>query len=358
MPKALLFIPDISGYTRFINNTEISHQQHIITELLEILIDTNDIGLELAEIEGDALFMYKTENIPSTAEILSLVKRMFIKFHAHLKYYDKYRICHCGACEGATGLNLKFVMHEGEVSFLKIKDFKPKPQGKEVILVHRLLKNDIKSQEYLLMSEKINDLQPEEITSVIGSKSLMSSSQDYGSGDIGLVNYQYTDLGHLKSSIDDPEALRPSHISSNPLTVSTTIDIVPVDLFEILINFEHRLKWNDDVDSMTYNEKEINQSGSQHICIIQGKEIEFETVKGPERPGVWSFGEVSKAPIIGEVYVYFLISQEGDRSNLQVEVHPNPSNLIGKIMLPLFNFKFKSILKDTISKIKTYAESI
>ena len=33
--KGLLFIPDISGFTRFVNETEIDHSRLIIQELLE-----------------------------------------------------------------------------------------------------------------------------------------------------------------------------------------------------------------------------------------------------------------------------------------------------------------------------------
>ena len=57
--KGLLFIPDISGFTRFVNETEIEHSRLIIQELLETLINTNEIGLEISEIEGDAILFYK-----------------------------------------------------------------------------------------------------------------------------------------------------------------------------------------------------------------------------------------------------------------------------------------------------------
>ena len=60
--KAILFIPDISGFTEFVHHTDINHSRHIISELLELLIDSNNMGLELAEIEGDALFLYKIED--------------------------------------------------------------------------------------------------------------------------------------------------------------------------------------------------------------------------------------------------------------------------------------------------------
>ncbi len=54
--SATLFIPDISGFSRFIDETEISHSQHIVTELLEALIDANELDLVVSEVEGDAVF--------------------------------------------------------------------------------------------------------------------------------------------------------------------------------------------------------------------------------------------------------------------------------------------------------------
>ena len=39
--SALIFIPDISGYTEFLTTTEIKHSKHIISELLEIIIAGN-----------------------------------------------------------------------------------------------------------------------------------------------------------------------------------------------------------------------------------------------------------------------------------------------------------------------------
>ena len=59
--NALFFIPDISGFTEFVHNTAINHSKHIISELLEILIDSNRSNFKLAEIEGDALFFYKVQ---------------------------------------------------------------------------------------------------------------------------------------------------------------------------------------------------------------------------------------------------------------------------------------------------------
>ncbi len=82
----LLFIPDISGYTNFINAVEIDHSTHIITELLEIIISANILDLKISEIEGDAVFFYRIGQEPSFEEIIAQAENMFTKFHQHLKF--------------------------------------------------------------------------------------------------------------------------------------------------------------------------------------------------------------------------------------------------------------------------------
>jgi hypothetical protein len=62
--RGLIFIPDISGFTRFVNEVEIDHSRHIIQELLEVIINSNKIGLEVSEIEGDAILFYKYGDSP------------------------------------------------------------------------------------------------------------------------------------------------------------------------------------------------------------------------------------------------------------------------------------------------------
>ena len=52
--KVLFCIPDISGFTKFVAETEIAHSRHIIGELLEAVIEANCTGLQVSEIEGDA----------------------------------------------------------------------------------------------------------------------------------------------------------------------------------------------------------------------------------------------------------------------------------------------------------------
>src|ERR1700755_2795044 len=109
--KGLLFIPDISGFTKFVNETEIGHSRLIIQELLETLINTNEIGLEISEIEGDAILFYKFGEVPDLATLYKQVEKMFCEFHKHLIAYEHSRFCQCTACRSAISLTLKVISH-------------------------------------------------------------------------------------------------------------------------------------------------------------------------------------------------------------------------------------------------------
>lgn len=78
--RGLLFIPDISGFTRFVNETEIEHSRLIIQELLETLINTNQIGLEISEIEGDAILFYKYGELPDLRPYIARWRNCSVSF--------------------------------------------------------------------------------------------------------------------------------------------------------------------------------------------------------------------------------------------------------------------------------------
>ncbi|MCH8330473.1 MAG: DUF2652 domain-containing protein, partial [Bacteroidetes bacterium] len=117
--EALILIPDITGFTEFVNNTDIEHSQHIIAELLELLIDANQLNLEVSEIEGDAVLFYRFGKPPGIEEVVEQGKKMFIDFHEHLRRYAQDRICNCGACASADRLTIKVIVHSGHITTLR-----------------------------------------------------------------------------------------------------------------------------------------------------------------------------------------------------------------------------------------------
>src|SRR5690349_19206219 len=152
--SGLLFIPDISGFTKFVNETEIEHSRIIIEELLEHIINSNKIGLHISEVEGDAILFYRFGETPSLDELSNQVEKMFCNFQKQIKNYESARMCTCAACMSAVNLSLKIITHYGEFSSYTVKDFK-KLIGKDVIVAHQLLKNDIDLHEYWLATDNL-----------------------------------------------------------------------------------------------------------------------------------------------------------------------------------------------------------
>jgi hypothetical protein len=112
--KGLIFIPNISGFSRFVTETEIEHSRLIIQELLETLINANNIGLEISEIEGDVILFYRFGDLPDLRDLYKQVERMYCSFHTSLITYDLRRYCQCKACVSAISLTLKVITHYGE----------------------------------------------------------------------------------------------------------------------------------------------------------------------------------------------------------------------------------------------------
>ena len=69
LAPALLVIVDISGYTEFITNRQVSllHAEQIITDLMESVIDHAGHPLAVNKLEGDAALLFR-EYEPADAD--------------------------------------------------------------------------------------------------------------------------------------------------------------------------------------------------------------------------------------------------------------------------------------------------
>jgi hypothetical protein len=151
--KALLYIPDISGFSNFVNETEITHGQEIITELMESIIDSNNLEMDIYELEGDAVVFYSFGKQASPFQLYSLSKEILRKFKERKEKMSSERLCECGACKSINNLTLKFIVHDDELSKIRIKNF-TKLYGRGLIIAFLLLKNSIDGREYLLFTDE------------------------------------------------------------------------------------------------------------------------------------------------------------------------------------------------------------
>ena len=263
--RGLLFIPDISGFTKFVHQTEVEHSRLIIQELLEVLINSNTIGLEISEIEGDAILFYKYGPPPSWEELYKQVENMFCSFHRNLTYYDHRKYCQCKACMSAAELTLKVITHYGEFTDYSVKSFH-KLIGKDLIVAHQLLKNDIDQHEYWLVTGNL--LMGKTPNGPVDWMNWNASAKKTESGDI---SFHYALLSQLKNQIP-PDILPDPDISSKRKMLSFTqvyeTDIIT--LFHATGDFNYRSQWQEGVDRVEEVNHFLPRVGMRCRCIFEG----------------------------------------------------------------------------------------
>ncbi len=352
---SLLFIPDISGFTQFVTDTEINHSHSIIAELLEIIIDSNQLGLTVSEIEGDAVLFYRYQEVPSVNELLEQTQKTFMDFHRHLRRYEKDRVCNCGACRQAVQLSLKIIAHTGNITLINIKNHQ-KLYGPAVITAHRLLKNEIKENEYLLIADSSRGTIDK---SHLGPESDWAEIKEGRSNyeDVGEINYKYIPLSPLHERVPPPEPFPQGKTMANPIVKEIYI-ACPVDrLFEFLANLELRTQWSKVVKRVVFDSGKINRPGIKHTCILNSGVLNFVTITGNFGENKRVYGErLTNALFMKEVNIYYILEPEDKGTKVRLEYHYFPLPVIGRFFTPLLKSKVPKNIESVLHSLKEYCE--
>ena len=148
-PEAAYFaIADISGYTSFLAGVELDHAQDIIADFMDTVVKGLRPPFRLAKFEGDAAFVYALTEKVDGSLLQDTIESAYFKFRRRMRDIRQASVCECKACVAMGDLDFKFVVHYGEMVKQKIGG-REELAGRDVILVHRLLKNTV--------SEKVGD---------------------------------------------------------------------------------------------------------------------------------------------------------------------------------------------------------
>lgn len=350
MDKALYFMPDISGFTDFVNNTEVEHSIHIISELLEILLDNNIIDLRLVELEGDALFMYVT-NIPRYEELTQQIKLMHKAFHKHTQNYDTMRICNCGSCRTTTSLELKFLVHYGDLNFIKVKQI-VKPYGREVIKIHRLLKNSIPFNEYMLFTKAVYELYIDEI-----GEDWNKNTEIY---DLKSLDYFYKNLETINAKIETASTISEEQIEKPILTIEKIVNANIQDIYTYISELKYRHLWDKEVKRIEYDASKVNRIGTEHNCVLNFGNMKFETISKPSEDSL-TYGEKTKEMLFTDAFSYLIklhkIDQDTTKIVLDIYIRFSTvgafmKNTILKMVSKMWKRKLKQLEKLSKNKIQ------
>ncbi len=151
LPKpesAYFVIADISGYTSFLAGVELDHAQDILADLMDTVVKGLRPPFRLAKFEGDAAFVYAATAKIDGSMLQDIIESAYFTFRRRLRDIRQASVCECKACAAMGDLDFKFVAHHGEMVKQKMGG-REELAGRDVIVVHRLLKNTV--------SEKVGD---------------------------------------------------------------------------------------------------------------------------------------------------------------------------------------------------------
>jgi hypothetical protein len=347
----LFIIPDIGGFTRFVNSTDNEHSQALTFELLECLIKAAGKEYKTRNVEGDAVFFARQGEMPSPTEFMEQVSAFYTAFHAQLKAYDKNRICDCNACKSAHGLTLKVVAHYGKAGEATIAG-NPVLHGKDVILVHRLLKNNVPVKEYVLLSEKAFNTWSDGTRAAFSAVFPVSGTHETPEGLDPLFTL-YVPLEAFKTEVPEVSPVAKLQLSSSPAKTEFVVNTSSGEVYRHLYDLNLRSVWNKGVKKLEFEASKIHRAGTKHVCFVEGGTIDFETAVTDANPGELVYAERSgKQPFVKSVGFVFRLIPDGEKTRVVLEAHPVPS-FFGGIFSPVI----KKAVQKSLNELRLYMEA-
>ena len=213
-----------------------------------------------------------------------------------------------------------------------------------MIAVHRMLKNDVDHDEYILFSE-----------SFLAETGFLGEGDGFFEDkDLGRVSYQYNTIDQWKKDINVPEEV-PGEVKPDMLVESS--EEIPFDvdtLQEFIMDFRYRHLWNKEADEIIFDENRINRVGEEHYCIIKGKHLFFDTIKPKVEPEQRSYGEILKNPSPLKYFeTDFLMAPIDDHSTrLTLRMAISLKWWIQKPLIPLMRPRMAKKAKEVLLDIK------
>jgi hypothetical protein len=154
LQEGALVLADISGFTAFVTVPEIEHGPPLIAALREAVIGEISPPLEIREGEGDAVFALGPDGVLAPRQgLIEVLEGAFAAFRHRREELAADESCGSAACRSVGSLGLKIVVHHGRFLRQEVGG-RNQVAGPDVILTHRLLKNDVADRAYLLLTER------------------------------------------------------------------------------------------------------------------------------------------------------------------------------------------------------------
>lgn len=347
MPSNGTFVlADIGGYSSFLTDVAIEHATEITEDLLNTVLRCNRNRWRLANVEGDCIFFY-TEGKEPADELVDHIRNMYHDFCRRTIDIAERATCPCGACTRTGELSLKFIVHAGEFDTQKIAG-RTELIGSEVITAHRLLKNSVSLDEYVLMTESYT---PDPVATDLPADS-GSDSYDH----CGRVDYTVLDLSSLRDEVKRAiwVFVRPDEAR---ISVELEIRAAPDRVWKALTDHEEALQWEDLKESRQLPPPK-SSAGKMHRCVLPDGTtlVRLTVAMEPDRRRIterWHFTRLLK-----DVLVTTIVDANPDGSSTVrcYSSHQPAIPVISRLAEPILRRIGQREFRRSFGRLKTYLE--
>ena len=268
-----LLLADITGYTRYLQATELEHAQDVLADLLETVANSLSPVFKLSKLEGDAAFAYASDSDVSPTIILDTVEAGYFAFRRRLRDIDKATSCECNACVMIPQLDLKYFVHHGEFVVRRIAGTE-ELTGTDVILAHRLMKGQAGSElgtaayaVYTANTFEMFGMNPE----ILGFTKFTEELAD-----VGEIEVFVADLGTRWEFERERNRVYVTEAEAD-LSEKMTLPVPPEIAWDYITDGPKREAWNSGIDSFEQQSQGRIQTGTVNHC-MHGPDLIIEHI--------------------------------------------------------------------------------
>lgn len=270
--RGTLAIADIGGYTRYLTGVELEHSHDILADLISAVAQSKGT-FRLAKLEGDAIFSYAPEGVVDGSHLMAAIDSSYFAFRERLRDIAAATTCECGACRLIPQLTLKYVVHHGEYVEHEVMGNR-ELVGSDVIMVHRLLKNDVVEKTHISSYALFSKHCIEHFDMEPAGLGMLQTMQSYD--DVGVVESYVVDMDARWA---DREADNRVFVTENEAWVTVSFDLpAPPDVIWDVITSPKRLEWMSGVvEFKQQNPAGVRGVGTTNHC-VHGKSVTIEHI--------------------------------------------------------------------------------
>jgi hypothetical protein len=313
MTRGALVLADISGYTRYLAGVELEHSQDVLADLLGVVAsELEGIG-GITKFEGDAVFVCDPGGATGAEALLDSLDAAYFSFARRRRTIDVRSTCTCQACARIPDLDLKLIAHHGRFAEQAISG-RPEVVGADVIIAHRLLKNDVEQSTGIRAFALITDACRAALGIDQVKLELIPHTERYD--DVGEVSGWVRDLGARWADAAGRDEVKITAEEAD-FSFSRSFAAPPAAVWDAIVSPEKQMRWKVGVtDVQMQNPSGARGVGSTTHC-VHGKQAFDQEVLDWRPFSYFSHREVGP---YGPFLWTFELTPQGDATALEIRV--------------------------------------